>query len=408
MNRGTLALRVLLCFLSTITILNFSYMLINWLYYEVPPNNYRSGRFQNSILFATTISSGMVINLGTVIQTLVELKYKNALIDFKYTECLLCGCFLLLLSQTHSSVSEIIIERINNNLTSSTVSNFIATPITTFMSFASVLIFHLVTLRNKGGRRSFGRTVSDESPPEKERKTINYVTFVEGTACIGKTTCCDVSFDYTRYLEECELYVRKGEYMFIQSLYEANMYADMVLQICDEYDKCHGEPFANEREARVDKCCNFLGFSWKREYMARYRFFDRSPFSQLGYCLLFHLNGAVTEPEEFKLRFDTLVSTNETFCNEIRRVFRKWEHLIQRLMPAVKVSFAWYGSKDPRKTATLMSCRQGIDCQLGTRNLTYYTANQNYVFRRLQEISGVGGYTEVEILNRKIMIDYLS
>lgn len=316
-------------------------------------------RVFNWILFSTTIVAGMVINLGTVIQIVNELRHRSLAVDFKYTECLMSGCLTLLVAQVHTEFFQIL-----DTVHSPSFNWYVhlATPVTTLMSFVSVTVFHFVT-----------RLVDGCSTGEKCRRRV---VFVEGTACIGKTSSSDVSFDFNKFIEQSKLFARKTEEPVIQAIYEINMHA----------------AFLNYLLTMDERSDHFL---------------DRSPVSQLAYALLFRFDGHIDDPHRFMERFDDFVANDVEMITTISIAVRSWYNAVQRMLDKrFNVYFLWYGSIAPTATVERLRSRGGLECNKSNSswNLLHYTFNQNHVFRRLSEITQIGPYLEVGLLDRDTIV----
>lgn len=360
-----LLMRLCLLALTSITLTNYIVTIFLFYVWDIAParNNVQTG-----LLFVTTLISGFVINLGTIIQIVTQLRKKSNNVDFKYTECLLVGCFVLFVSQIHATTVELILL---DNRSIDRWSLF-ATPITTLLSLICVFVFYIVTKRQ----------ITEESYVLPITRIGKDIVFVEGTACIGKTTSCDISFDFARYIDERKLYERKHDCPYIQSLYEANLYADILCEILFKDAILYSSINEKTRDDR----------------QANYYFFDRCNTSQLVYAILFHLDGACCHPDVFAARFEETIMRNEELVVEIRRVFRKWSHLFEKMNPQGSISYLWYGARKPEYTASLMTRRDGCEGRMENWNLAYYTQNQNYVFRKIQEITALGRYVEVDVI----------
>lgn len=346
-----------------------------------------------AILFTTTLLAGLVINLGTIIQIVTQLRRNVANVDFKYTECLLFGSFVLFVSQMHGTTIELMLLDNHDQLTRMSIIGFIATPITTLLSFICVLIFFLVTKRQE-------TRALYHLPRKNDRGTIRSgrdVVFVEGTACIGKTTSCDVSFDFARYRDECALYRTKHELPYVQVLYEANLYSDIINEILNKDSLIYAPSISAPNEKTYE-------FSHRRE---NYYFFDRSNVSQLAYAILFHLDGARCEPKQFAIRFNRTIEQNLALVEEIRRVYRKWAYIYEKLNPNGLVSFLWFGASTPEKVAARIRDRNGHECNMNDWNLTYYTYNQNYTFCQIQKICNLGKYVETDLITYEDLVKYV-
>lgn len=395
-----LLLRIFLITLVGVTVANYLETIVRFYWYNVTPDR---TTVRAAILFSTTVLAGLVINLGTILQIVTQLRRKATNVDFKYTECLLFGSFVLFVSQMHSTTIELILLENSDQLSRMSLIGFIATPITTLLSFLCVTVFYVVTKRQE----AIASNKYNISYASNKNSTVTRcgrdIVFVEGTACIGKTTSCDVSFDYARYIGEQALYKTKHELPYVQVLYEANLYSDIVNEILNKdaivYSPMIDSYAGNEFDGSVKNVVT------RNE---NYYFFDRSNMSQLVYAILFHLDGARCEPTIFAARFDETIGRNRELMDEIRRVYRKWAYIYGKLNPNGVVSFLWVGARTPEKIASRVRSRNGLECDMKDWNLTYYTYNQNYVFRKIQEICNLGAYLETDLLTYKDLIDYVN
>lgn len=371
---------------------------------------------QRITVIVTTFSSGFIINIGTIIQTCATLMRKD--VRLRYTECLLVGCLILFVSQVQLMLYEVY-------SVGKLTWDQIATPFTTFLSVVCTCAFHLCTkLRReekKHHEKSYNllhgesavqqsqenisfigenrkttialastiasvRTPSPSPPPVRKldsgNGTSTRIIFVEGTAGIGKSTICDVSFDFSRYLTRAPLYLHKQEVAYVQSLYEGHVYADIITEMCLASGKRLST--ASSTKTRVRFNSNEV-------------IYDRSPFAQIAYNIIFALNGEKKNPFEYRNDFDKLVQVPELH-NELRHLFNKWMEIFKWINADVKL--IWLGSQSPEQTAAKLLARSGIreDC-----NLTNYIINQNYTFSKLCEISGVGTFYLTNSLERKFV-----
>lgn len=383
-------LRTLLLSLVTVCVFNLIANLVARFVYRL--DDHSPWDVFHLVLFSTTIVAGAVINLGTVIQIVCAVRNSSLNVDFKYTECLMSGCLALLIAQIHAEVFNLLDNGVRELLFVDWCVR-LATPVTTLMSFLSVTVFHLVTRRLAGrlddGHRSIGSSSGRRLRPRKSK-----LVFVEGTACIGKTTVSDVSFDYGQYLKNTSLFSRKTEEASIQAVYEVNLHADLLAFL---------DRIAPHYETRRTDTSTAL--SEETDYII-----DRSPLSQLAYALLFRLDGQREEPHRFVERFDRYVLHDHLFTTAIRSAANKWYAAVERLVGnRARVHLLWYGSLSPSLTVSRLRERGGFENKSTMSsnvqwNLLHYTYNQNYTFRRLAEITAIGPYLEVDLLDRHTVL----
>lgn len=371
---------------------------------------------QRITVIVTTLSSGFIINVGTIIQTCATLMRKD--VRLRYTECLLVGCLILFVSQVQLMLYAVYSE---GHLTW----DQIATPFTTFLSVVCTCAFHVstklrreekkhheksynllsgetalqqpqenITLVRENRRATIAlastiastRTPPPSPPPLRKVKSSGSVNtriiFVEGTAGIGKSTICDESFDFSRYLTRASIYLHKQEVPYVQSLYEGHVYADIITEMC----LASGNRLSNASSTKT-----------RVRFNSDEVIYDRSPFAQIAYNIIFALNGEKKNPFEYRNDFDKLVQIPELH-NELRHMFNKWVDIFKWINADVKL--IWLGSQSPEQTAARLLARSGIreDC-----NLSNYIINQNYTFSKLCEISGVGTFYLTNSLERKFV-----
>ena len=369
---------------------------------------------QRTLVIITTFCSGFVINIGTIIQTLATLMRKD--VRLRYTECLLVGCLILFVSQIQLMLYEVY-------SIGQLTWDQIATPFTTFLSVVCTCAFHTVTKFRREEERQVksyklacvadtsatrvepasqpqvenirflnetATPLQTPSPPPKrliaapltESKSL---VFLEGTAGIGKNLVCDESFDFSRYLSRAPIYLHKQEVPYIQSLYEGHIYADIIIELC----------VASGRRASGPGTTNKLRFTTEEVI------FDRSPFAQLAYNIIFALNGERKSPFEYRNDFDKLIAIPELH-NELRHFFAKWMDIMRWINGDVKL--IWFGAQSAERTAARLVARSGVrkDCNLGN-----YIINQNYTFAKLCEISGFGNFYLTDSCERKYIRNLL-
>lgn len=301
----------------------------------------------------------------------------------------------------------------------------------TTVAMVGFLVFHFVGMSNGttgGDRHIFSSSRDRETADGANRRkdtcgTVCNIVFIEGTSCIGKTTVCHRSFDYDYYRKLNPLYIKKQEIPGVKSLYDANLMIDVFDELLDWRDRiCQLELETHQLASNdgatlslFDRClpnCQSSsndiyydereGFkrSTIRETSAPMldRIFERVIFSQVVYDILFALKGEVVPPEKFAAAVDELIVLDINYRNEIRRVFKKWMDLARRLVPCANIKMLWCGADNVRKTVEDIKKRGGFENDAPDWNLVNYIANQNYIFKTIAEISGVGRYVTVDKL----------
>lgn len=189
------------------------------------------------IIFATTLASGLLINLGTIIQCIKISKGNNQLNE-DYMISLISGCWILFICQLWSSL-------FNNPLLSFDMYITCATSLLSAL-INSIMIF----IKHVKGNR----------------KETN-IKFLEGVPAIGKTTVSDVSFDFLHFLKYFPEYIEKSHKISVNCIYNLHLYSSIM---------------------------NFLIKNNKS------RVIDREYLSQVCFSLLHELDGTVRDYEEFR------------------------------------------------------------------------------------------------------------
>lgn len=193
-----------------------------------------------------------------------------------------------------------------------------------------------------------------ETGSEEEDNRRNII-FVEGPACIGKTTICDETFDYMKYLNKYSIFALKSSRSELQFLYDLHILTDTLLALMTSSD-------------RGDKIC------------------DRSIYSQFVYGMLFRHDGHILDHETFKEKVDAELADPE-IVSVIRHAIMKWNDVVKSLVPNCNVYLVWVVPTDEEAVAKQLKSRNTFEA---TRNfdLLNYTKNQIYLCKRFHEMSG--------------------
>lgn len=116
--------------------------------------------------------SGVIINIGSLVQFLYFVFKRKNLTSIWYLRYLFIGCLILFICQMYLYI-------INNS------ENMLPTLITTSMSLFTSFLLNCIFYFNR-----------------KERK----IYFLEGTCCVGKTTISDISIDFLKYVKEAPIF----------------------------------------------------------------------------------------------------------------------------------------------------------------------------------------------------------
>lgn len=495
----TWSLHLLLAGLFALCVMNLVILLINDGKVETGLDH-----IQRVLVIITTMSSGFVINLGTIIQTFATLTRRD--IRLRYTECLLVGCLILFISQIHLMLYQVYSA---NQLTW----DQIATPFTTFLSVVCTCAFHTsvklmqdtaayeaksknsynllcsdtgpseivldvpssssqedaVTTSpkveekpttpintgaeekkvqrihvkrnapappinfNTNSNQSVNSNPSDNSNPNGNSKVnlnsnlnpnntnisnnsnissnssstslisissspssirrsplaIKRLVFLEGTSGIGKNAICDESLDFSKYLARSPLYLRKQKLPYIQSLYEAHVFADVICELCS----FSGKPFASGSSSKTVK------------FTSTEIIYDHSPFAHIVHNILLSLRGDSKDHDEYCADLDKLLSTPD-LRNELRSLFCKWMEIFKWVVNC-ETKFVWLGAKNPHKTAIKILARSGLEFTSDDSCLISYIRNQNYTFAKLSEITNSGKFHLVDQVERKFIKEAL-
>lgn len=222
------------------------------------------------------------------------------------------------------------------------------------------------------------RLQSISSETEKLAITHNarlkkHVIFIEGTSGLGKTTISKMSFDYTWYLGLHPIYATKGDQPHVQILYDWHILLDIIIEMQDMI-KNIGADYVETRNPVL---------------------LDRSFVSQIVYSLLFQHRGHIVEPKTFERSIDPVFSDRE-FAITIRHVVLRWFSMLQQMLgPEYTVGIQWFIAKDPAYTKRVMLERNGADVRTDNINLEHYIENQNYLFKKMHAVLGLGVLTGV-------------
>lgn len=307
----------------------------------------------------------------------------------------------------------------------------------TTIAMVGFLVFHFVSNgENDCGGHVFSSSRAREMVDRSNRSrnvcgTVCNIAFIEGTSCIGKTTVCNRSFDYDYYRKLNPLYMKKQEVPGVKSLYDANLMIDVFDELLDWrdrigqlemethqvvstdgtavsfFDRCLPLCHSSSNDVYYDECEGFQR-STVRETSAPMldRIFERVIFSQVVYDILFALHGEIVPTEKFAVAVDELIVLDVNYRNEIRRVFKKWMNLARRLVPCANIKMLWCGADNVHKTVEDIKKRGGFENDAPDWDLVNYIANQNYLFKTIAEISGIGRYVTVDKLTSRSVYEF--
>lgn len=300
------------------------------------------------------VISGLLINSGTVIQIIVNITLKNNTLQLNYISCLVFGCSLLSVGQLFAYVHKMLRD-----------TDFLISLISSFASFVFTTTLLAINKYNTTRQRRRGdMDLHDISIPKK-------ITYYEGTSGVGKTTTgVDHSYDYTEYIDKQPLFKLKHSLPYVQTMYMMQLYSDIVLDL--------------------------LEFS--RDDSATTAANDRHILSQLVYDILFFYKGERTNPQEFRQTVSAAIFNDRHYLKLIRSSMRRVFTAVTSIAPNVTMNIDWFVSSDPLFTKQKLIDRGGFEVHQADWNLEWYVQNQNYVFRRLWEISGIGDLHVVKLV----------
>lgn len=204
-----------------------------------------------------------------------------------------------------------------------------------------------------------------------------HVIFLEGTSGLGKTTISKISFDYTWYLGLHPIYATKGDQSHVQILYDWHILLDIIMEMQDLIKNINTDYVEMRNPVLL----------------------DRSFVSQIVYSLLFQHRGHIVDPKTFEGSIDPVFSDRE-FAITIRHVVLRWFSMLQQLLgPEYTVGIQWFVAKDPVYTKRVMLERNGADVRTENINLEHYIENQNYLFKKMHALLGLGVLTGVHHIN---------
>lgn len=208
--------------------------------------------------------------------------------------------------------------------------------------------------------------------------------FLEGPACIGKTTNSMVTFDFTMYLEKYENFAAKLELGHVNSLYEQLLSFD-ILDFVVNIESSD----ANKRATTP-------------------KLVDRSHFSSIIYNILFYCDGHVLEHEDYKKRFQQSILSDKTYCATFVEMCRKSWKLIQKLTPSLDVQLVCVIPNDVESVVVNLRKRNGFEYTMGF-DLMAYTQNQNYTFKTMLGLADIGLFlhTDKEFINTEELYKFL-
>jgi hypothetical protein len=101
-------------------------------------------------------------------------------------------------------------------------------------------------------------------------------------------------------------------------------------------------------------------------------------------------------PENFKNNLERTLFNCEDICEIVRKVWQETYESYKALAPNCTVKLYWILPKDVEGVAMSLQNRNTFESEFEFNYINYIT-NQNYLFRRLHEITKVGDIYEVNM-----------
>lgn len=339
-NHASVVLNAILITLSLVSLTNF-FVPIVW-----GPNE-----ISYMINTWSLVISGLLINAGTAIQIIVNAVLNDNTLQFNYISCLVSGCLLLVSGQlftyVHKSVRDV---------------DFL---VSLFGSCLSLVFTIALMVINK----------CNSSKIRYRSNTMKTIVYYEGTSGVGKTTnAMDSTYDYTDYTNKQPLYKFKQSLPYVQTMYLMQLYSDIILDLLK---------FSRDKSATVSSN-------------------DRHIFSQLAYDIIFFYKGERTNPEEFCKTVDRVIFNDHNYVKLLKLSMTRVVDTVTAVAPNTRMNIDWFVSGDVKFTKQKLIDRGGFEIYQPDWNLEWYVHNQNYVFRKLWEISGIGNLHIVKLVPKRM------
>lgn len=196
------------------------------------------------------------------------------------------------------------------------------------------------------------------------------IIFLEGTSGVGKTTYSSKTFDYMKYLQDNPEYVDKHTVPHLQILYDTHIHLDLI-----------------------NNLVNLEENDFNKDIM-----FDRCFISQFVYNILFKHSGEKVDLENFKFNIENNVFSKPEYKKLLKSLLEKFLNLVTFITGRPSTIY-WCISNDVEFTECAMRSRKGFEIEREKTdgwNIKNYIYNQNYLFEKLYEYTGVGKLVKVE------------
>lgn len=218
-----------------------------------------------------------------------------------------------------------------------------------------------------------------------ERKTQKLI-FLEGPACIGKTTSSITTFDFTMYLEKYRRFALKRDLAHVNSLYEHLLITD-VMDFLSSIQQANNHGIVKSTSPKL---------------------VDRSHFSSIIYNILFYCDGHVLDHETYKVQFQQKILKDTTFCSLLADMCTKSWKLLQKLAPSLDIFLLCVIPTNIDRVVVNLKKRNTFETTSGF-DLLAYTQNQIYTFVTLFKLINIGTilYTDNEFVNAIELFEFI-
>lgn len=295
------------------------------------------------------ILSLMLINITAAVRIIEIFVLKESSEQFIHRACVVSGLYMLFFGQLFTYIHKMVQDN-----------DLLILIVGSFFSFALTIILLMIDYYNDWKSR---RTLIITMPKN--------IVYYEGTSGLGKTTMStDHSYDFTNYTHKYPLYKSKQALPYVQTMYMMQVYSDIIMDL--------------------------LEFS--KDDAATTSINDRHIFSQLVYDIVFFYQGERTNPPEFRQMVNRAIFENRSCVKLLKISMRRVFNTVKSIAPNTNIKIDWFVSADALFTKQRLIDRGGFEAYKNNWNLEWYVHNQNYIFRKLWEISGIGDMHVVKLI----------
>lgn len=200
------------------------------------------------------------------------------------------------------------------------------------------------------------------------------IIFVEGTSGLGKTTHCDQSFDFSKYLVSFPKFFEKHETHHIQTIYDNHIILDLMSYLLNL-----------NNNVSIDETKNL--------------YLDRCFISQFVYSILFKYKGQYHDPKYFADQLNSNVFSDKKLMDILKYGVEKLLCVTKKITNR-QVDIYWCISNNPEFTANIIQKRKGFEVSSEKKtqmwNIYNYIRNQNFIFEKIHEILQIGSLIKVD------------